>query len=604
MCGIAALVTRSPPPDGRVVDRMVAALRHRGPDRQSSWHAGRCTLGSARLGVVDLAGGHQPMPSAGGRTAVAFNGAIHGFRALRQALAGYPFRTETDTELILALYERHGDDFLAHLPGMFGFALWDAQRQRLTVARDRFGEKPVYYATGADGSLLVASEIKSLLASGLVQPVLSRPALSQYLSKLHVHATQSIYANIQVLPPAHVLQWQDGRVTLRRYWEPPPAAADMDMAEAVPRFQSLLDQAVRRQLVADVPVGVLLSGGVDSTTIAAVASRHHTGLKSFSFGFEAGVESELPFARASAARYGLAHHERLDTGIDVPALLRRMQHVYDEPFGDSSSIPTFLLCELARQHVTVALGGDGADELLGGYMVWARHLALPVGRRPAAPAGPALALMRRLARRCRSRLCGQADRGSALVQRYATDCRIIFPPEDQRAMGLEPSDRHLRDCARYPHGSIDDLLRYDAEHYLPGDVLVKTDRASMAHGLELRAPFLDLDLASFCLSVPDHLKVDAHQEKLLLRQAYQQDWTDAVRQRSKQGFGGPMAVWLQQPAMQALKHDLLGNRAHPVYDLLDPASVQPFLAQDNQQTWSLLVLALWLEEHRWSTSAA
>lgn len=604
MCGIAALVTRSPRPGGDVVDRMVAALRHRGPDRQATWHGGRCSLGTARLGVVDLAGGAQPMADASGCCVLTFNGAIHGWQDLRRQLRGYPFRTETDTEVILALHERDPEGFVQALPGMFGLALWDAKRQRLTVARDRFGEKPVYYATGPDGTLAVASEIKALLASGLVKPELSGPALSQYLTRMHVHPAQSVYTGVQVLPPAHMLQWEDGRIRVRRYWEPPPVDPSPDMDEAVPRFRALLEQAVQRQLVADVPVGILLSGGVDSTTVAAVASRHHGALKSFSFGFQSGVQSELPFARESAARYGLLHHERLDEGIDLPALLRTMQDVYDEPFGDSSNIPTYLLCELARQHVTVVLGGDGADELLGGYMVWARELDLPVGQRPASPPAAALAALQRLGRRWRARLQGRAAPGSALVQRYAQTCRVVFSPESQVAMGLQPSDRHLRDCGRYPHDTVDDLLRYDTEHYLPGDVLVKTDRAAMAHGLELRAPFLDLDLASYCLSLPDRLKVDAHQEKLLLRRAFETEWIPTVRQRSKQGFGSPMTQWLQQPRMAALKRDVLGNPAHRLYDWLDPAAVQPYVDLDNQQTWSLLVLALWLEAHPCATSPA
>jgi asparagine synthase (glutamine-hydrolysing) len=598
MCGIAALVTPQHRPPPGVVAGMVAALQHRGPDSQAVHHFGRCTLGSARLSVVDIEGGRQPILSPDGQSGITFNGAIYGYRAIRQQLAGYPFKTDTDTEVILALQDRWGDEFLAHLPGMFAFALWDERRQTLTCARDRFGEKPLFYAFGPDGELVVASEIKAILASGLVQPVLSRRAVSQYLTRLHVHPAHTIYANVHALPPAHVLRWRRGKVRVERYWQPPQAVLDITMDAAVERFRALFDQAVRRQLVADVPVGVLLSGGIDSTTVAAVASQMQPGLQTFSFGFMAGVESELPYARASAGLYGTTHHEHLDQGIDLPSLLQRMQLVYDEPFGDSSNIPTFLLCEQARRHVTVALGGDGADELLGGYLVWSREY-LQNGAPQAMATAPAVAgarrWMQRLARRWGR--AGPPQSGSALVHRYADGFRVCFTPQVQRQMGLTPADDDSRDCARYQRDTLGDMLRFDTEHYLPGDILVKTDRAAMAHGLELRAPFLDLDLASFCMALPDALKVDDRQEKLLLRRAFESQWTAAVRGRAKQGFGSPMAHWLSAPAARALKCDVLGDRHQRLYDLLDFDAVQPFVAPDNQQTWSLLVLALWLAEH-------
>lgn len=611
MCGVVALVTPQVRPLSPAVSRMVASLHHRGPDSQGLHHFGRCTLGSTRLGVVDIAGGRQPILSPGGATGVAFNGAIYDFRTIRQGLTGYPFKTDTDTEVILALHARHGDDFLNHLPGMFAFALWDERRQTLTCARDRFGEKPLYYAFGPDGELLVASEIKAILASGLVEPVLSPRAISQYLTRLHVHPAHTIYANVHVLPPAHVLRWRQGKLRVTRYWQPAQptqATLGMTMDDAAERFRELFDQAVRRQLVADVPVGVLLSGGVDSSTVAAVASQRQPALQTFSFGFVAGVDSELPYARASAARYGTTHHESDDAQIDVAGLLQRMQTVYDEPFGDSSNIPTYLLCQQARQQVTVALGGDGADELLGGYMVWAREYLAPAG--PGAMPGPggegaasqgARPWVQRQWQRFSRRPMPQP--GSALVRRYASGFRVCFSPQAQQAMGLVPADDDLRDCARYTQDALSDLLHFDAEHYLPGDVLVKTDRASMAHGLELRAPMLDLDLASFCLSLPDRLKVDQHQEKLLLRHAYGSSWTPQVRALSKQGFGSPMATWLARPETAALKNEVLGDRHHRLYDVLDFDAVQPFVALDNQQTWSLLVLALWLARHPCALSA-
>jgi asparagine synthase (glutamine-hydrolysing) len=559
---------------------MVGALRHRGPDSEGVHHFGRCTLGAARLSIVDVAGGAQPILSPDGALGVAFNGAIYGFREIRKSLPAYRFRTDTDTEVILALYAEHGDALLDHLPGMFGFALWDERRRQLLCARDRFGEKPVYYAFGARQEFIVASEIKAILRSGLVDPVLNPEAVSHYLARLHVHPAQTIYTNIHALPPAHRLRFSAGVLRIERYWQPPDAVETMAMPAAVERFRELFDAAVRKQLTADVPVGVLLSGGVDSSTVAAVASRCRPGVRTFSFGFAEGVESELPAARTSAALYGSPHFEMTDDAADPAELLLRMQTIYDEPFGDSSAIPTFLICELARKQVTVVLGGDGADELLGGYLFWSRHILDSQDDAPKAPGA-----------------------GSPLVHRYAQEFRNTFPAEERRGLGVHASADHLIDYARYRQGTPDDMLRFDTELYLPGDVLVKTDRAAMANGLELRAPFLDVDVASFCLSLPDALKVDDQQEKLLLRRAYGHAWTPDVRSRRKQGFGGPRQAWLRRPTMQRLKHAALCERGRRIFSLLDYDAVQDYVAQDTQQTWSLLVLSLWLETHACSLPA-
>lgn len=561
---------------------MVAALHHRGPDSQGVHRFNRCTLGSARLSIVDIEGGRQPIVSIDATLGVTFNGAIYGFRDLKCHLGDYPFRTGTDTEVILALYAKHGDGFLRHLPGMFAFALWDDRRQTLICARDRFGEKPLYYAFSRAGDLLVASEIKALLASGLIDPVLNVSAVSHYLVRLHVHPSHTIYTNVHILPPAHMLRFRNSRLQVERYWQPPEVLENIAMEDAVERFRYLFNMAVRKQLVADVPVGILLSGGVDSSTVAAVATQRQSRNCSFSFGFTDGVENELPFARGIADRYQTSHFESVDDTADIPALLLRMQTIYDEPFADSSNIPTFLICELARQHVTVALGGDGADELLGGYLFWARQFLEP----------PSLPEMQ-----------SSNSAGSPLVRRYSQGFRNYFTLEEQKSLGIFADSDHLTDCSRYRRNTVDDMLRFDTDLYLPGDILVKTDRASMANSLELRSPFLDVDLASFCLSLPDNLKVDADREKLLLRRAYEQMWTPEVSNRSKQGFGGPMNAWLRTPAMTVLKRDVLGDRTQKIFSVLDFDGVQNYVERNTQQTWSLLVLALWMEGHSCSLPA-
>jgi asparagine synthase (glutamine-hydrolysing) len=593
MCGIAAIVTSQAGVSRDVVPCMVAALRHRGPDSQAVHRFGRCTLGSARLSIVDVEGGRQPILSRDSALGVTFNGAIYGFRDLKPYLGDYPFQTGTDTEVILALYARYGDGLLSHLPGMFAFALWDDREQTLTCARDRFGEKPLYYAFGTAGEFLVASEIKAILATGLVAPVLNPEAVSHYLTRLHVHPSQTIYSNLQALPPAHLLKFQNGRLRVERYWQPPDIVEGIAAEEAVERFRHLFDAAIRKQLVADVPVGVLLSGGIDSSTVAAVASQRQPGVRTFSFGFRAGVEDELPFARGMAQRCQTSHFELVDDSANIPALLTRMQTIYDEPFADSSSISTFLVCEMARRHVTVALGGDGADELLGGYLCWTRRFLDP----------PPRVVMKSLMQRLAGWLGRSQQAGSPLSHRYSHGYRNYFTPAERQRLGFAIECEQLIDYSRYQRNSVGDMLRFDTDLYLPGDVLVKTDRASMANGLELRAPFLDVDLASFCLSLPDSVKVDADRDKLPLRRAYEVMLTPEIRARPKQGFGGPMTAWLEAPAMSALKQDILCDRGQSIFNLLDFDGVQSFVARNTQQTWSLLVLALWMEGHACSLPA-
>ncbi len=588
MCGIAAMVVPETGFSVDAVSRMVRALRHRGPDSQGVHRFSHCTLGSARLSVVDLESGRQPILSGDGALGVTFNGAIYGFREIKTELSDYRFRTGTDTEVILALYAKHGDGFLSHLPGMFAFALWDDRRQTLTCARDRFGEKPLYYAFGPAGEFLVASEIKAILASGLVEPILNPEAVSHYLDRLYVHPSHTIYTNVHILPPAHVLRFQNGRLHVTRYWQPPDVLEGIGMEQAVERFRHLFDTAIRKQLVADVPIGVLLSGGIDSSTVAAAASRLQPGVRTFSFGFKEGVENELPFARGMAERCETSHFELMDDKADIPALLLRMQTVYDEPFADSSNIPTFLICELARREVTVALGGDGADELLGGYVAWARQFLEPDPQ-------TTKPLMQRLAQWLSPRRQTETQTGSALVHRYARGFRHYFTCADRRSLGLSVESGDDIDYSRYRRNTVGDMLRFDTDLYLPGDILVKTDRASMANSLELRTPFLDVDLASFCLSLPDSLKVDADREKLVLRRAYEQTWTPDIRIRKKQGFGGPMTAWLETPALSTLKRDILGDRRQKIFSLLDFDGVQRFVERNTQETWSLLVLALWMD---------
>ena len=377
MCGISLVASVKGPIPDSVIGRMVDRLAHRGPDGSGIRRLEGCDLGHARLSIIDLATGSQPMSDTTGRRWITFNGEIYNYRQLREELLGkgFLFATRSDTEVILAAYEAWGPACLDRFRGIFAFALWDIETRTLFAARDLFGEKPFFYSAAGGEFFLAASEIKALVASGMVSPRLDRGAVDAYLTLGYVPPDRTIYENVHVLPPGHVLTWRGGEVAVSRYWSPRFETSPISLEDAAVRLKSLLREAVGRQMVADVPVGAFLSGGLDSSTVVALMEEHATShVQTFSAGFGKWID-ELPYARLVAERYGTDHHE-MDFGTPpVAELLERMQEVYDEPFADSSNIPTYLLCSFARQHVKVVLSGDGGDELFGGYW-WYPPIAL------------------------------------------------------------------------------------------------------------------------------------------------------------------------------------------------------------------------------------
>ena len=354
MCGIAGIIKSGAERYKRNVQRMVDSLKHRGPDGSGTYFYGNCGLGHTRLSVIDLKYGNQPMLSHNQKTAITFNGEIYGFRQIKDKLLDYPFGTKSDTEVILALYREYGEGLLHYLPGMFAFAIWDDLQQKLFCARDRFGEKPFYYSFGSDGEFIFASEIKALLATGLIEPIIDVDSIIHYLQRLYVNPYKTIYQNVHILPPAHTLSYQNKQLQIQPYWELPKTNSSIGISDATDRFRDLFDQAVKRQLVADVPVAMFVSGGLDSSTVLAVASKHQNKLRTFSFGFEGSI-SELPYAREVTNYYKTEHVELRDEHNDIGELLVKMQDVYDEPFADSSNIPTYLMCKLASQYGKVVL---------------------------------------------------------------------------------------------------------------------------------------------------------------------------------------------------------------------------------------------------------
>lgn len=581
MCGIAGIVADRAVRFRPVVEAMLATIAHRGPDGNEVIEFDGCLLGAVRLAIVDVAHGRQPMVRADGAVGVAFNGEVYGHEALRSRCPGFAFRTGCDTEVLLASHARDGDDFVDRLPGMFAFALWDEGRRRLICGRDRLGEKPFYWLRGPENEVAFASEIKALEATGWLDPVVDEGALAYYLRHGFVHPRGSIYRDVQVLPPAHRLVVAGTKARAERYWTPPAPSGARSMDEAADALRRELGRAVDEQLEADVPVGAFLSGGVDSSTVAALAAERHPRIHTFSFGFP-GPGDETAYARRQSEWIGTRHHTFGPGDLDVVGLLRELPRIYDEPFGDSSAIPTLLLSRATRDHVKVALTGDGADELLGGYLFWAReHLRRSGVRLPPALGGRSPSRLRRHRQR---------------LGRSYVGFRSYLGDDELTSLGVEPDFRADVDATRLTTGTLADLLRYDLDTYLPGDILVKTDRASMSTGLELRSPFLDHRVVELCLSFPDALKVDEHREKLVLRAAFESLWDPMVSARAKAGFGAPFTRWLGEPEVASLVTEVTREGSR-IFDLVDGRGVTALTGGTGQATWNLLMLALWAEEH-------
>ncbi|HEV8634527.1 MAG TPA: asparagine synthase (glutamine-hydrolyzing) [Chloroflexota bacterium] len=615
MCGIAAVVANDPVPEDAVA-AMTASLAHRGPDACASVRLVGCDLGHRRLSVLDLATGDQPMTDHEQRYWIVFNGEIFNFRELRAELErrGARFRTQSDTEVLLEAYRQFGDETPGHLNGQFAFAIWDTRERRLFAARDRLGEKPLYWARSSRGEFVLASELKALLASGLVEPRLDLGAVDAYLALLYVPPDRTIYQNVYTVGPGHALSYQDGQLRQWRYWAPRyshrPAT---DPVETVQQVRALVAQAVRRQMVADVPVGAFLSGGLDSTTIVALMTEQtEHRVKTFSVGF-GGLINELPYARAVADTYRTEHHE-IQMEIPVGEMLERMAEVYDEPFADSSNIPTYLVAQYARQRVKVALAGDGGDELFGGYD-WYRWLFGDAGGSAGAEAAlwQLAALGARALARAGAPLGPWAD---AAAQRYRLAWarhryRDVWPRHLALTTGLL-ADRSALWGGRAPEGTfasvagayrpdetvkeLDRATDFDLRSYLPGDILVKVDRAAMAHGLESRAPFLDVDLVEFVLGLPWQERFRDGELKRLLRAACADLWPESVRGRGKMGFGAPIRHWLERPDVRLLL-DRVTAAGGPLAAVL-PGVRDALPTLGHQPTWTLLCLGLWLERNR------
>jgi asparagine synthase (glutamine-hydrolysing) len=618
MCGICGLVTLdgASAPDPAALAAMNETLVHRGPDSEGSVIDGACGLAMRRLSIIDLAGGDQPIGNEDGRIQVVQNGEIYNYRELMEQLRGrgHTFSTHSDTEVLVHLYEDRGPQFVEELRGMFALAIWDARHGRLVLARDRFGIKPLYYRV-ADGTLSFASELKALLRQPGFSREIDHEALESFLAFNSIPAPLTIFRQARKLSAGHLLVAEDGQVEVSRYARPAPVAADEVRNEGddflAGELRERMRDSVRAHLVSDVPVGVLLSGGIDSCSLTALAAQESGyQVSTFSIGFEESSFDELGQARLVAQRYGTDHHE-LVLRPDAVDLLPRLVDAFDEPFGDSSALPTYLVSQLASDTVKVVLSGEGGDELFGGYYTYvADRLAPRVGR--AAP------LLRPLVERLPSS-SGKVSfdykakrfvRGAHLppVERHHA-WKEIFSPRAQRELLATPPESDPLDLYRVRYAETEgaqELARLqdlDLGIYLVDDLLVKTDRASMAHSLEARVPFMDPVVAELALALDTKHKVRGLSKKRLLRKAVAPLLPREIIRGRKQGFSIPVAAWLRGD-LEPFAREVLAPETIERQGLLRPEAVTRVLDDHvsrredlSRQIWGLLAFTLWFDRY-------
>jgi asparagine synthase (glutamine-hydrolysing) len=621
MCGIAGYVAGGG--SRAVLERMAGAIVHRGPDDAGFYETGTVGFAFRRLSIVDVAGGHQPLSNETGSVWVIMNGEVYGYKTMRLALqaAGHGFRTESDTEILVHAYEEWGDEFLARMNGMFAIALWDEARQCLILARDRMGEKPLYWTRTKQGGIAFASEIKALLAGGfLSRRSLSQAALTQYLCADSVWTPHSIFEGIYKVPPGTALLWTEATgVQMKPFWgvanclAPVPKEKD----RVLRGLRERIDASVAERLVADVPVGIFLSGGIDSAIIAESASRQmQNSLDAFTIRFEDSTHDETPAAHALAQQFGFRHHIQTCNAKEAMAMLNTMEHVYDEPIADPSILPMLLLAERTHRHVKVALSGDGGDELLLGYQHVPLHQAfnlypkaLPRLLRATAPL-----LERTLAKDGYFSLGFKAQRlargamwNNAFLRDLAWRGSWTWPDAQKLLCGMavpfsEGIDPDLQALLHdLPVGAFWRQWSWIyLRTFLMDQVLVKVDRATMRFGLESRAPLLDPRVVEWLFATPDEWKLNDWKEKRLFKELLQRRVPDIILKRSKHGFAPPMATWLRGPLRDELRQSFIDARATDLNGRVDLVYLSQIEDEHfsrkrdrRKELWSWLVLWRW-----------
>jgi asparagine synthase (glutamine-hydrolysing) len=617
VCGITGLLYHDPAKivDPALVDRMCRSIRHRGPDEQGAWIEGNVGIGMTRLSIIDLAGGSQPIHNEDKSMWIVFNGEIYNFPELRKELIGkgHRFYTESDTETILHLYETHGEECVTFLRGMFAFAIWDCGKQTLFLARDRIGKKPLYYYSNGD-QFLFGSEIKTILQKEDVPREMSPLALIHYIPYGYVPDPESMFQGIRKLPPGAHLTCRRGEVRVRKYWDVQYQVGKvLTEDDYIDRMMEIFSEAVRIRLISEVPLGAFLSGGIDSSMVVAMMAKHMgEPVKTFSIGFENQSYNELKFARTVSKRFGTDHHEEI-VKPDADSIILDLVRSFDEPFADSSAIPTFYVSRMARKHVTVALSGDGGDELFGGYGryrdswfgEYSRFIPKPVkslllGMGRSLPESfPGVSTLRYIASDDDSRYIWKMAKGLSVIH------EDIFSKEIQdRVSSTNPAPAFLQ----YMNSLIDQdkvtkRMYLDLKTYLPGDIMTKVDRMSMSVSLETRAPILDHLLVEFAATIPPDLKVNGTTTKYIWKKAAERLLPKEIIYREKQGFAIPISYWIKKEWSEIADELVLGDRAlgrrnFNVKFLRNLVREHRVGRRDKSYLiWTLMILELWYREY-------
>jgi len=634
MCGIAGWINlrQSDSNDGAepVLHSMCERIVHRGPNSEGLWIDDTVALGMRRLSIIDLVTGDQPVFSCDKSVIVMMNGELYNYREVRAELEknGHKFTTKSDTEILPHLYEEYGDGLLEHVNGMYAFSLWDARAKKLIIARDRFGEKPLYYGV-FDNKLIWASELKAIIAHPSVKPELDLNALRHYVSFDYVPAPMSIFKGIHKLPAAHVLTLENGEVRTRRYWDisfVKPTVSDRrsrsetaGLTEEAGNLRDLLSDAVRMRLVSDVPLGILLSGGIDSSTIAAFATQHATErVKTFSIGFEEDSFDESKYARKVAKHLNTEHYEDKLSATTAGDLISEIGKWLDEPMSDGSLIPTVLLSQFVRKHVTVALGGDGGDELFAGYPMYyahtvaAKYKSVPAFLRsgliePIINALPVstnnMSFDYKAKRFVRAAKFDDVERHHSWFGSFSIDQHAQLFSKDVLSQTDADIYREVRELVGKSDAKnvIEQMQYADINYYLAEDILTKVDRAAMSVSLETRAPFLDPRVGQFAASIPVEYKLKGKSGKVILKEAMKDLLPHDILHRPKKGFGIPIAEWLKG-RLNPLMHEMLDSKKLKEQGLFDAKYIERLIsehesgkASHHKELWTLLVFQLWVD---------
>ncbi|HMM81119.1 MAG TPA: asparagine synthase (glutamine-hydrolyzing) [Pyrinomonadaceae bacterium] len=621
MCGITGFVNNSDrAADRELLEAMNRAIIHRGPDEDGFYVKDNVGLAMRRLSIIDLAGGQQPIHNFDKTKWIVFNGEIYNYRELRKGLIerGRKLYTNSDTEAVVALYDEFGVDCLEHLRGMFAFAIWDESDRSLFLARDRVGKKPLLYSHQPNGDLIFGSEFSAVLKHPSISRDVDRGAIDSYLSFLCVPAPQTAFKAIRKLEPGHWLRWKDGRIETKRYWLPDfSKKIKISEEEAIEETTRILREATKLRLISEVPLGAFLSGGVDSSTVVALmAQESATPVKTFSIGFEEQDFSELKYAKKVAEHIGAEHHEFIVRPDAIELLPTLVEH-YGEPYADSSALPTYYVSRETRKHVTVALNGDGGDESFAGYE---RHMAMqfaeaykriPSALRKAFIEGPVGLLPTSEIKKTRIRDVQRffISASEPRIERYFRWMSTfkpkvkeeIYTPEFSREVAGNAAIDLLGNWFRRANGSgvLDATLLTDQMTYLPNDLLVKVDIASMANSLEARAPFLDHKVIEFAASLPENLKMPRYRNKYLLKKVAARLVPREVIYRRKMGFGVPVGHWFRRE-MKDFVRDVLLSESFRKRGIIRPEAVEKIVDQHINgivdhafPIWTLLMLELW-----------